>query len=163
MAFILVFLNKHGIIHGFIHKVIFSMLWIKAFHLIFMVTWFSGLFYLPRLYVYHAEAMDEISQARFKTMERKLYYGIATPGGVLTLIFGSWLLGLHWSLYLPMHWLQLKLGLIVLLVIYHVYLGKLLYDFKQDRNPHTSTFYRWLNEVPVIFLVGIILLAVVRP
>ncbi len=139
------------------------MLWIKAFHLIFMVTWFSGLFYLPRLYVYHAQTTDEISHTRFKVMEKKLFYGITTPGGILTLIFGLWLLSFNWTVYLQMHWLQIKLGLIFLLIIYHVYLGKLLYDLKRDHNKHRPTFYRWLNEVPVLFLIGIILLAIIRP
>ncbi len=139
------------------------MLWVKAFHLIFMVTWFSGLFYLPRLFVYHAQSTDEISQTRFKTMERKLYYGIATPGGILTIFFGVWLLGFNWTGYLHTHWLQMKLGLIFLLVIYHIYLGKLLYYFKYNRNSYSHVFYRWLNEVPVIFLIGIILLAVLKP
>ncbi len=139
------------------------MLWIKAFHLIFMVTWFSGLFYLPRLYVYHAQATDEISQTRFKIMERKLFYGIMTPGGVLTLIFGLWLLSDNLHSYLQIHWLQIKLSLACLLGIYHIYLGKLLYDFKYDRNKHGHVFYRWLNEIPVLFLVAIMLLAIVHP
>ncbi len=139
------------------------MLWVKAFHLVFMVTWFCGLFYLPRLYVYHAEATDEISNARFKIMERKLYYGIATPGAICTLILGSVLLNVDKEAYLHMHWMQLKLFLVFLMGIYHVYLGKLLYDFKYNRNTHGHVFYRWLNEVPVIFLIGIILLAIVGP
>ncbi len=137
------------------------MLWIKAFHLIFMVTWFSGLFYLPRLYVYHAETTDAIGNARFKIMERKLFYGIMTPGAILTILLGFWLFNANGMAYLQMPWMQLKLGLVFLLIIYHIYLGKLLYDFKQDRNQHGHVFYRWLNEVPVIFLVGIILLAIV--
>jgi putative membrane protein len=139
------------------------MLWVKAFHLIFMVTWFSGLFYLPRLFVYHAQCTDNISNARFKIMERKLYYGITTPGGILTLIFGLWLLSLNWARYLQMPWLQIKLVLILLLIIYHIYLGKLLYYFKNDRNTYSHVFYRWLNEVPTIFLFAIILLAILRP
>lgn len=139
------------------------MLWIKAFHLIFMVTWFSGLFYLPRLYVYHTQATDEISHTRFKIMERKLYYGITTPGGILTLLFGFWLLCLNWTAYRQMPWFHLKMILVFLLVIYHVYLGKLLYDFKWNHNQHGHVFYRWLNEVPVIFLFGIILLAIIQP
>jgi putative membrane protein len=138
------------------------MLWIKAFHLIFMVTWFSGLFYLPRLYVYHAASTDEMSNARFKIMERKLYYGITTPGGILTIFFGLILLSVNWTAYLHMHWMQIKLSLVFFLVVYHIYLGKLLNDFKYDRNPHGHVFYRWLNEVPVVFLVGIILLAILH-
>lgn len=139
------------------------MLWVKAFHIIFMVTWFSGLFYLPRLFVYHAEANDPISQARFKIMERKLYYGITTPGAILTLIFGIWLISYNPTGYLQMTWLHIKLGLVFLLVIYHIYLGKWLRDFKYDRNRHGHVFYRFINEIPVIFLIGIILLAVLKP
>lgn len=139
------------------------MLWIKAFHLIFMVTWFSGLFYLPRLYVYHAETKDAMGDARFKIMERKLYYGITTPGAIITILLGIWLFSANWRALLQMPWMQLKLGLVFLLVIYHLYLGKLLRDFKYDRNQHGHVFYRWLNEVPVIFLIGIIILAIVGP
>ncbi len=139
------------------------MLWIKAFHIIFMVTWFSGLFYLPRLFVYHAMSNDEISDARFKIMERKLYYGIATPGAVFTLIFGFWLLSYNPSVYMHMLWMHIKLGLVLLLIIYHIYLGKLLYNFKYNRNQHSHVFFRWLNEVPVIILVGIILLVILKP
>jgi protoporphyrinogen IX oxidase len=139
------------------------MLWVKAFHLIFMVTWFSGLFYLPRLYVYHAMTEDSMGIARFKVMERKLFFGIMTPGAILTLVFGTWLLTYHWSAYLQQFWLQLKLILVALMVFYHIYLGKLLRDFKYDRNRHSHVFYRWLNEIPVIFLMGIILLAVLKP
>lgn len=138
------------------------MLWIKAFHLIFMVTWFAGLFYLPRLFVYHAMSTDEISLARFNIMERKLYYGIATPGGILTLIFGITLLILN-PAYLYLRWMQIKLILIGLLCLYHIYLGKCQRDFTHDCNQHSHTFYRWLNEVPVIFLIAIILLAVIKP
>lgn len=139
------------------------MLWVKAWHLIFMVTWFSGLFYLPRLFVYHAQSVDSISDARFKIMERKLYYGITMPGGILTLIFGAWLLSYNWMGYVHSLWLQIKLGLIFFMIIYHIYLGKLLRDFKYNKNKYNHIFYRWLNEVPVIFLIAIILLAVVRP
>ena len=139
------------------------MLWIKAFHLIFMVTWFSGLFYLPRLFVYHAMSTDEISDARFKIMERKLFFGIMTPGALFTFIFGIWLLSYDFKGYLQMAWMHAKLGLLFLLVIYHLYLGKLLFAFKRNQNQHGHVFYRWLNEVPVVFLVGIILLAVLKP
>lgn len=139
------------------------MLWAKALHLIFMVTWFSGLFYLPRLYVYHAECNDEISHNRFKIMERKLFFGIMTPGALLTLIFGTWLYSYHWAYYSHMLWLQIKIFLIFLLVVYHIYLGKLLFDFRANKNKHTHVFYRILNEVPVLFLVGIILLAIFKP
>lgn len=97
-------------------------------------------------------------------MERKLFFGITTPGGVLTLLFGLGMLYLNgWSSYADSMWLHIKLILILLLVIYHVYCGKLLFDFKYDRNQHSHVWYRWFNEIPVIFLIAIIILAVVRP
>lgn len=139
------------------------MLWIKAFHIIFMVTWFSGLFYLPRLFVYHSESQDAISNARFKIMERKLFFGITTPGALLTLMFGFILLHANFSVYQHLLWLQLKLILVFFLILYHIYLGKLFFDFKKDRNHHSATFYRWLNEVPVLFLIAIVLLAILKP
>lgn len=140
------------------------MLWFKALHLIAMVTWFSGLFYLPRLYVYHAMSTDQISLERFKIMERKLFFGICTPGAVLTLVFGLGLLHqLGAEYFRASHWLHAKLLLILLLLGYHLYLGILLKQFKQDKNRHSHRFYRWLNEVPVLFLVAIILLAVLKP
>ncbi len=140
------------------------MLWLKAFHLIFMVTWFAGLFYLPRLYVYHAMSDDEISNARFKIMERKLYYGITTPGMVLTFVFGIWMLiDYAWALYGTAGWLHTKLALLALMVVYHVFCGLWLLDFKYDRNRRSHVFYRWMNEVPVLFLLGIVILAVVKP
>lgn len=139
-------------------------MWLKALHLIFMVTWFAGLFYLPRLFVYHAMASDSISQDRFKIMERKLYWGIMTPGMVLTLAFGVWMLvDYAWPLYGKSLWLEIKLSLICLLVLYHVACGLWLKDFSRDRNRHSHVYYRWMNEVPVLFLVGIILLAVMKP
>ncbi|MCP5423460.1 MAG: CopD family protein [Gammaproteobacteria bacterium] len=137
---------------------------LKALHLIFMVTWFAALFYLPRLYVYHAMSEDEISKERFKIMERKLFYGIMMPGGVLTLVFGIWMLvDFAWALYGRMGWLHVKLTLIALMIGYHIWCGKLMLDFKHDRNRHSHVWYRWFNEVPVIFLVGIIMLSVLRP
>lgn len=139
------------------------MLWVKAFHLIFMVTWFCGIFYLPRLFVYHAMATDAISNERFKIMERKLFFGIMTPGAVLTLFFGIWLISFNPSFYFSQVWVHIKLTLIALLVIYHLYLGKCLSAFKNDRNQHGHVFYRILNEIPVLILVAVIILAVVRP
>ena len=140
------------------------MLWYKALHLIFMVTWFSGLFYLPRLFVYHAMSDDKISIDRFKIMEKKLFYGIATPGGVLTIIFGFCILASNgMTSYSGQLWLTLKMILIAVLVLYHIYCFSLLQDFKYDRNKHTHIWYRWFNEVPVLILVGIVLLAVIKP
>lgn len=140
------------------------MLWLKALHLIFMVTWFAGLFYLPRLFVYHAMSDDEISRERFKVMERKLYFGIMTPGMVLTLLFGIWMLADYaWMLYSGSGWLHLKLALLALLVVYHGFCGKWLLDFKHDRNRHGHVYFRWVNEIPVLFLVAIVILAVIKP
>ncbi len=140
------------------------MLWVKALHLIFMVTWFAGLFYLPRLFVYHAMTDDQAGIDRFKIMERKLFFGIMTPGAILTFVFGFWILYINsWAAYGGTLWLHVKLVLIFVLVIYHIYCGKLLLDFKHDRNRHGHVFYRWLNEFPVLILVGVIILATVRP
>lgn len=139
-------------------------MWLKAFHLIFMVTWFAGLFYLPRLFVYHASSNDAISIERFKVMERKLYFGIMTPGLILTVIFGSWMLvDYAWALYHAAGWFHAKLALILFLILYHIYCGHCLREFKLDRNKHSHVYYRWLNEVPVAFLFGIIILATVKP
>lgn len=140
------------------------MLWIKSLHIIFIVTWFAGLFYLPRLFVYHAMTTDEISLQRFKIMERKLYYGIMTPGAILTIITGLWLLyGYAWMLYKHSGWLHLKLALVACLIAYHCYCGYLLLQFKHDHNKHSHIFYRWLNELPLIGLAGCIILVVVKP
>ncbi|MFL9711305.1 protoporphyrinogen oxidase HemJ [Methylobacillus sp. Pita1] len=136
------------------------MLWIKAWHIVFMVTWFAGLFYLPRLFVYHAQTEDRTGSERFKIMERKLFFGIMTPGAVLTIAFGLWL----WQGYgFSGGWLHAKLTLVALLVAYHVYCGKLLFDFKHDRNRHGHVFYRWLNEFPVLLLAAVVILVVVKP
>lgn len=139
------------------------MPWVKAFHIIFMVTWFAGLFYLPRLYVYHAMSDDRISLERFKVMEHKLFV-IMTIGAVGTLIFGLWLLfGYAWTVYKTMGWLHTKLFLVALLFVYHGYLWKINKDFRADVNPHGHKFYRWLNEVPALMLIAIVILAVVKP
>lgn len=137
---------------------------LKALHLVFMVTWFAGLFYLPRLYVYHAMSTDHISLERFKVMERKLFFGIMTPSAIATLVFGFWMLTTpSFGVYLNAGWLHAKLLLIVLLVGYHLWCGKLLLNFKHDRNDRTHVWYRWFNEVPVLFLLGIVVLASVKP
>jgi putative membrane protein len=139
------------------------MLWVKAFHIIFMVTWFAGLFYLPRLYVYHADASDETSKQRFKIMERKLYYGITTPGAIITIGLGFWLIHIQGYALLSAFWLQAKIALVALLVVYHLYCGKLLNDFKYDRNQHSHVWYRWFNELPVFILIAVILLVELQP
>ncbi len=136
------------------------MLWIKSLHVIFMVTWFAGLFYLPRLFVYHAMSQDSISIERFKIMERKLFYGIMTPGGLLTVIFGLWM----WLGYgITGGWMHIKFALVVVLIAYHIYCGKLLNNFKNDRNTRSHVFYRWFNEFPVLLMIAIIMLVIVKP
>ena len=132
------------------------MLLYKTLHIIFMVTWFAGLFYLPRLYVYHAQAEDQISKDRFKIMERKLFWGIMTPGAVLTILFGVLLIEYHGMSY----WLKMKILLVFILALYHVWCGVLLEKFKTDSNSHSHVWYRIFNEVPVIFLVLIVALVV---
>ncbi|MGE0484301.1 MAG: protoporphyrinogen oxidase HemJ [Gammaproteobacteria bacterium] len=139
-------------------------LWIKSFHVIFMVTWFAGLFYLPRLFVYHAICDDDAGRERFKVMERKLYRGIMAPAALLTIGFGLWLIflnGLDWLV--TSTWLHVKLGLVALLVLYHFYLGQLRRRFADDSNRHGHVFYRWLNEAPVMVLVAVVLLAEIKP
>jgi putative membrane protein len=139
------------------------MLVVKSLHIIFMVTWFAGLFYLPRLFVYHALAApeDRVGIERFKIMERKLYRGIMTPAAVLTVAFGLWL----WLGYgFTGNWLRVKLVLVLALIAFHVYLGALLRDFAQDRNRHGHVFYRWLNEIPALpLLIAIVFLVVMKP
>lgn len=139
------------------------MLWVKAFHIIFMVSWFAGLFYLPRLFVYHALCDDAPGQARFVIMERKLFWFI-TPWAVLTVFFGLWLLWDYaWAAYSHTVWLHAKLLLVALLIAYHIYCGKLMLDFRHGRNRRSHVFYRWLNEAPVLVLIAIVILVVVKP
>ncbi len=135
------------------------MLLYKTLHIIFMVTWFAGLFYLPRLYVYHAQAQDQLSKDRFKIMERKLFWGIMTPGGIFTILFGVMLFQYHGMPF----WLQMKLLLVLFLVIYHVWCGVLLKKFKTDSNTHSHVWYRVFNEIPVLFLVAIVILVIYKP
>ena len=137
------------------------MLWVKSFHIVFMVTWFAGLFYLQRLFVYHALCEDEAGKARFQLMERKLYYGIMLPGAVLTVALGVWL-WLGWFRG-SASWLHAKIALVALLAGYHLYCGRLLDDFKRGRNSKSHVWYRWFNEVPVVMLIGIVLLVVMKP
>ncbi len=139
------------------------MLWIKAFHVIFMVAWFAGLFYLPRLFVNHAMAEEEAVRARLTVMETKLYRFI-TPWMLLTLGFGFWLLYEYaWAAYRHMGWLHLKLALVAGLVAYHFYCGKLVRVFAADRCHRSHVWFRWFNELPVLVLFGAVILAVVKP
>ena len=136
------------------------MLWLKALHIIFVVSWFAGLFYLPRLFVYHAGAADAVSNERFKVMERKLYRGIMMPAMALTVVSGLWLwLGFGFR----GEWLHAKVALVVVLLAYHFWMRKLLGDFARDANRHSHVFYRWVNEMPTVLLVAIVILVVVKP
>ena len=137
-------------------------LWIKALHLISVVTWFAALFYLPRLFVYHAMAEDEISRERFKVMERKLYRGIMTPSMIAVLVFGGWMLKESPDL-IKTGWMQAKLALVFLLIGYHHVCLAYLKKFARDENSKSHVFYRWFNEAPVLILIAVICLAVVKP
>jgi putative membrane protein len=138
------------------------MLWVKTLHLVFMVTWFAGLFYLPRLFVYHAMAEDRISIERFKVMERKLFWGIMTPGAALTIGFGLWL-WLGWFRGQFTGWFHAKLALVAILVAYHLWCWRLLKDFAAGRNTKSHVWFRWFNEFPVVILFATVFLVVFRP
>ena len=138
------------------------MLWLKAFHVIFVVMWYAGLFYLPRLFVYHAMSEDRISIERFKVMERKLF-AITNVGGVGALALGTWLLVAYWESYAGSGWVHAKLALVAVQVAHHAWCGKLMLDFRADRNRHGHRFYRIINEVPALTLVGIVVLVIVKP
>jgi putative membrane protein len=140
------------------------MLLVKAFHVIAMVAWFSGLFYLPRLFIYHVLSEDKISQERFKRMEKRLYWMIMTPAAFLTLFFGLWLLWDYaWVLYHKNLWLHIKLFLVVITLGYHHYCGRLLKELAQNQNTHSVKFYRWFNECPTLLLIVITILVIVKP
>lgn len=135
------------------------MLWIKAFHIISVICWFAGIFYLPRLFVYHAMSDDSISRERFKVMERKLYNGIMTPSAIATLLSGIWLLSYgFWG-----HWMVAKLCLVALVLIFHLWCGHVIKQFAAELNDHSHRFYRFMNEVPVLALIPIVILVVVKP
>ena len=140
------------------------MLWVKAFHLMAVVTWFAALFYLPRLYVYHAMCEDQAGRDRFKIMERKLYRGIMTPSAIVALVLGIWLMSYYTLEQLKsMHWLHAKLTLVVLLFAYHGMCGRMLKQFAADKKQRSHVFYRWFNEMPVLILIAVMILAVVKP
>jgi len=139
------------------------MLWLKALHLIFMVAWFAGLFYLPRLFINHAMTDNHETSEQFKIMERKLYR-FTTPWMILTLVFGSWMLfDYAWAAWGSMLWLQIKLALMGVLVVFHFYCGKFVKDFAEDKNQHSHKWYRFFNEIPAVIMFIIIPLAVLKP
>jgi putative membrane protein len=140
------------------------LLWVKALHLISLIAWFAGLFYLPRLFVYHSLSNDQCSLERFILMERRLYYYIMRPAALTTLLSGLYLLhGYAWQLYIHSYWLKLKLCLVILLYIFDHYLKYLMQQFSNQQNQHTDRFYRIINEIPTLLLISIIVLVIVRP
>ncbi len=139
------------------------MLWIKAWHIIAMVAWFAGLFYLPRLFVYHVETSDAISLARFKVMEWRLYYAIMWPAGLLTTIFGFWLTLGYMPYALNTAYLQAKLALVVFVWIHHLACGHYVHAFQVEQAKRSSMFFRVFNEIPTVLLIAIVLLVVVKP
>jgi putative membrane protein len=142
---------------------IMTILWLKAFHIFFIVAWFAGIFYLPRLFVNHAQSSNIDTSETLKTMERKLLFFV-TPFAIITLILGTLLISQYGTAWFKQaHWLHAKLLLVTILYCYHGYCFKLLSDFKHDRNTKSSKFYRIFNEVPVLILLAIILLAVLKP
>ncbi|NCT67478.1 MAG: CopD family protein [Rhodanobacteraceae bacterium] len=141
------------------------MLWLKAFHIIFVVTWFAGLFYLPRLFIYHAEASEAVVRERLKVMERRLLM-ITHIGGALAVLFGLATLGAFAhasSAYLAQGWLHAKLALVVLLIAYHAQLVRMTAQFARDANTRSSRWLRIFNEVPALLLIAIVVLVVVKP
>ncbi|MED5411931.1 MAG: CopD family protein [Pseudomonadota bacterium] len=139
------------------------MLWAKAFHIIFIVCWFSGLFYLPRLFVYHSMSEDQISKDRFVIMERKLFWGIMTPSAIAAIVFGAWLLVANWSYFMAWWWMRVKLGLAILLVAHHFYCWWYMVKLREDSTCKTHVFFRIFNEIPVFILIGAVILIVVKP
>ena len=135
------------------------MLWIKALHIISVITWFAAIFYLPRLFVYHAMSEDQVSNERFKLMERKLYNGIMTPSAIAVVVFGFWMLSYgYWG-----NWMIAKLALVALTLIYHGWCGYTIKQFRLDQNTHSHRYYRMMNELPVFFMIPIVILVVVKP
>jgi protoporphyrinogen IX oxidase len=137
------------------------MLWLKAFHISFVVTWFAGLFYLPRLFVYHAVASDAVSLERFAIMERRLF-GIMTLGAALAVLFGVSMIAAAPG-YLKFAWLHAKLTLVAALIVYHLWCRVLMRSLQEGRNTHSQKWYRMFNEVPALLLIAIVILAVVKP
>lgn len=136
------------------------MLWIKALHIIAVICWMSAIFYMPRLFVYHAMAEDQIGRDRFKVMQRKLYRGIMTPSMIASIVFGVWL----WLGYgITGAWLHAKLVLVALLIVYHAWCALTIRQFANDEITHGHVFYRFVNELPVFLLIGIVILVVVKP
>ena len=138
-------------------------LWLKAFHIISVITWFAGIFYLPRLFVYHSTVEDEISNARFKVMEDKLYRLIMTPSMLVTAALGLWMLAMSWPGLSLTGWIWVKLALVALLIGYHLNCGRIVRQFAEDRQEHSERYFRFYNEVPVLILLPVVILAILKP
>lgn len=140
------------------------MKWLLAFHIISIICWFAGLFYLPRLFVYHASSPHAVVHEQLKIMEYKLYFYITTPALVATLLTGFWLMFFYFHTTHPhIYWLPVKVPLVFLLIIFHAYCGYFLYQFRKDRNTKDHRFYRFFNEIPTLLMLAIVILAVVKP
>lgn len=151
--------QKSGYNENHLHM---TLLWLKSFHIVAVICWFAALFYLPRLFVYHASAEDEISIERFKVMERKLYRGIANPSMMATIALGIGMIIIN-PAYLSMGWMHAKLAIVALLVIYHLLCKRHLVAFAENRNTKSHIYFRWFNEAPVIALIAIVILVVIKP
>ena len=140
------------------------MLWVKAFHVFFVVSWFAGLLYLPRLFVYHSMISDDIGNERFRVMEKKLFI-IMTIGAIGTIVLGGWLLSAYaWSVYGDTQgWLHVKLTLVGALIGYHLYCYRVLVAFSRKEERHTHLYFRWMNEVPALILLAVLILTIVKP
>ena len=138
-------------------------LWLKAIHIIGVICWFAGIFYLPRLFIYHTGASDQVSKDRFKVMEAKLYRVIMNPSMIVTLIFGIWMLVESWQAFGTQAWLWLKVFLVLVLIGYHHYCLRILKALADDQQPHSDKFLRIFNEIPVLLLISIVILVVVKP
>lgn len=137
-------------------------LWFKALHIIFVICWFAGIFYLPRLFVHHAMSDDLATRQRLGIMERKLYR-FTTPFAVLTVLFGVAMAYMHWGYYKTAIWFHIKLTLVLILLAYHFYCGHIVRQFAEQKNQRSHVFYRVFNEIPVLFLFAIVILVVIKP
>ena len=137
-------------------------LWLKAFHVVFMVTWFAGLFYLPRLYIYHAMDENKASFELFKIMEKRLF-GIMTIGALLTVLFGTAVLVMNWSYFMSTIWFPVKFLFVLALFGYHYWCYRIMLEFREERNQRSHVWYRWFNEAPAIALIAIVIMVIVRP
>lgn len=137
-------------------------LWLKALHVVFMVTWFAGLFYLPRLYIYHAMDENKSSFELFKVMEKRLF-GIMTIGALLTVLFGTAVLVMNWSYFMSTIWFPVKFLFVLALFGYHYWCYRIMLEFREERNKRSHVWYRWFNEAPAVALIVIVVMVIVRP